>query len=209
MVKIYTKGGDKGQSSLFDGERRPKIDPIFEALGALDELNVEVGFARHFCEDHRLDRTDPDPFVARTLLATVQCRLLDIGTIVATPSGQPLTFDPQLTLDLEKWIDYMTDRLPPLTNFILPGGGLASLHIHRARVKCRRAERKVLATVNEDSRLPMTVRQYLNRLGDFLFTLARWESTSEDAVYKTDQTVNREKRGVVKPSVSSPPRQEV
>ena len=190
-ISIYTRTGDRGRSSLFTGERRRKDDGVFEALGDVDELNVAIGLAHHHCShDAALA-----PLAAR--LVEVQCRLLDVGSYLATPApttptpGQPVTHNCMAlrgswVMVLEGWIDEMDSALPKLTNFILPSGGLASLAMHQARAICRRAERSVVALEVDpgervglraaSAELPgahVSASVYLNRLSDFLFVAAR------------------------------------
>jgi len=174
LPKIYTKTGDKGRSSLYTGERRAKDDRIFSALGAIDELSCQVGLARELGRSKSLDTGIIDQ------LERVQCLLQDIGSCVATPmsSARPAHlkrtgFNSQHTIELEGWIDDYTSNLPPLENFILPGGGVVAATVHVARAVCRRAEREVTPLVSEEE-CEAEVGRYLNRLSDFLFTLARY-----------------------------------
>jgi len=169
--KIYTKTGDKGRSALFTGERRPKDDMVFEALGTTDELSSHIGLAMVFASKNK------HPYAEQ--LQRVQCILQDIGSCIATPpssareSHLELTaFNSRHTTDLEEWIDRYTQELPPLENFILPGGGAAAAQIHVCRAVCRRAERCVTPLVAANDCDPET-QKYLNRLSDFLFTIAR------------------------------------
>uniref|UniRef100_A0AAQ4RG63 Corrinoid adenosyltransferase MMAB n=1 Tax=Gasterosteus aculeatus aculeatus TaxID=481459 RepID=A0AAQ4RG63_GASAC len=175
--KIYTKTGDKGFSSTFTGERRPKEDHIFEALGNTDELSSAIGLAREFCLDkghtftYQLDK--------------IQCILQDVGSNIATPRSsareshiKKTTFTAQPIADLENWIDTLTEELPPLTNFILPSGGKGSAALHLARTVCRRAERSVAPIVRSGEADP-DVAKFLNRLSDYLFTAARYAAKKE------------------------------
>jgi len=173
LPKIYTKTGDKGRSSLYTGERRAKDDRIFSALGAIDELSCQVGLARELGRSKCLDVRIIDQ------LERVQCLLQDAGSCVATPmsSARPAHlkrtgFNSQHTLELEQWIDKYTSDLPPLENFVLPGGGVVAATVHVARAVCRRAEREVTPIVAEEE-CEAEVGRYLNRLSDFLFTIAR------------------------------------
>ncbi|KAG5840354.1 hypothetical protein ANANG_G00187920 [Anguilla anguilla] len=183
--KIYTKTGDKGFSSTFTGERRPKEDGVFEALGATDELSCAIGLAREFCIDQGHAFTEE--------LEKIQCVLQDVGSNIATPqssarqshikktmfSGHPLS-------DLERWIDKYTEELPPLTNFILPSGGKSSAALHVARSVCRRAERSV-APIVRSGEVDAEVAKFLNRLSDYLFTVARYAAMKEgnrETVYR-------------------------
>uniref|UniRef100_A0A669CEV2 Corrinoid adenosyltransferase MMAB n=1 Tax=Oreochromis niloticus TaxID=8128 RepID=A0A669CEV2_ORENI len=185
VPKIYTKTGDKGFSSTFTGERRPKEDHIFEALGNTDELSSAIGLAREFCLDkghtftHQLDK--------------IQCVLQDVGSNIATPRSSAreshikrTKFIAQPIADLETWIDEFTEELPPLTSFILPSGGKSSAALHLARTVCRRAERSVAPIVRSGEADP-DVAKFLNRLSDYLFTVARYVSMkegSEEKIYK-------------------------
>lgn len=167
-VKIYTRTGDQGMTSLFNGERRRKDETIFQALGATDELSASLGIARavlggpHPIPDH---------------LPIIQSRLLDIGSCIATPLHstekrlERVSFDSVHVDILEAWIDEIDDDLPPLKNFILPTG-YAPSHIHLSRAICRKAERYTTHLVLEDAVDPVCSK-YLNRLSDYLFTAAR------------------------------------
>lgn len=171
-MKIYTKTGDAGASSLYSGERRPKDDSVFAALGDVDEVNSVVGLAR----EHARHLDDG----LTTQLESIQSRLLDVGSAVATPLPsssdkklQRTAFSSAHTAQLEGWMDDMTAQLPPLTQFILPSGGLAAASLHMARSVCRRAERAVVPLVRDQS-TDAAVAIYLNRLSDYLFTAARF-----------------------------------
>ncbi|XP_056273980.1 corrinoid adenosyltransferase isoform X2 [Pseudoliparis swirei] len=183
--KIYTRTGDKGFSSTFTGERRPKEDQVFEALGNTDELSSAIGLAREFC----LDRGHTFTYQ----LDKIQCILQDVGSNIATPRStareshmKKTTFTAQPTADLENWIDKFTEELPPLTNFILPSGGKGSAALHLARTVCRRAERSVAPIVRTGEADP-DVAKFLNRLSDYLFTAARYAASKEgkeETIYK-------------------------
>jgi len=171
--RIYTRTGDRGTSSLFTGERRAKSDEAFHALGAVDELSSHVGLAMESARESDHAYVDN--------LCRVQCLLQDIGSALATPASSARDahvarlgggFNKRHTLELEEWIDEYSSQLAPLQNFILPGGGLTSAHLHVARAVCRRAERHAapLAAAGE---VDQEVLRYLNRLSDLLFTLAR------------------------------------
>lgn len=172
-MKIYTKTGDKGTTSLFSGKRVPKNDPFIEAIGAVDEGNSALGLALahlprqiHFQE-------------IRKQLETIQHGLFDVGAALATPRKssdekklKKTRFDHDSIVLLEKWIDAMEENLPPLKHFILPGGHPAGASLHMARSAIRRAERLVIplfnqADVSEDTLV------YLNRLSDYLFVVSR------------------------------------
>ncbi|XP_055054649.2 corrinoid adenosyltransferase MMAB [Misgurnus anguillicaudatus] len=183
--KIYTKTGDKGFSSTFTGERRPKEDQIFDALGTTDELSSVIGLAREFCIDKGHSFTDQ--------LDKIQCVLQDVGSNIATPLSSArdshitkTKFSSQPVTELERWIDSFTEELPPLTNFILPSGGKSSAALHVARAVCRRAERCVAPVVRSGEADP-EVAKYLNRLSDYLFTAARYAAMKEgnvETIYK-------------------------
>lgn len=170
--KIYTRTGDKGTSATYTGERRPKDDAIFEALGTTDELSSALGLAAEFCHEagHPLEDR----------IQLIQCVLQDAGSVIATPASSAreahkrnVVFNDKFVNDLESWIDEMTEELPPLENFILPSGGKSASSLHLARSVCRRAERS-LAPLIRDKEIDEQTLQFLNRLSDFLFTAARF-----------------------------------
>lgn len=168
-MKIYTKTGDDGSTSLFSGGRVPKNHLRVEAYGTIDELNSIIGIAR---SAHPSKKTDE-------MLEQIQTQLFHLGADLATPrdtkSDWVVRIEEQAILWLENSIDEMTQQLPELKNFILPGGCAAAAHLHLARTVCRRAERLVVTlTAQED--LGELVLKYLNRLSDWLFTLARYEN---------------------------------
>lgn len=159
-MKIYTKTGDKGTSGLFGGQRVPKTHPRLEAYGTVDELNSLIGM---------LASQWPD---AGDELNDIQRNLLTIGSHLASPSQTSSTLDVGAVLQLEQEIDAMSAELPELRKFILPGGQTAACTAHLARTVCRRAERYIVALLPDESLDPLVI-QYMNRLSDWLFTLAR------------------------------------
>lgn len=174
-MKIYTKTGDTGQTSLFGGERVPKSHPRVEAYGTVDEINSVLGVVRGKLDPGDLER----------LVAQIQNTLFDVGAHLATPRsddpklGSRLPAIPSSRVeDLERWIDRLDADLSPLRAFILPGGGDAAAWAHVARSVCRRAERRVVALAAAEAIDPEIVR-YLNRLGDLLFVVARWLNRHE------------------------------
>lgn len=168
-MKIYTRTGDDGTTSLFSGGRVPKHHLRVESYGTVDELNSVLGLARAFQPTAQTD----------DYLTRVQHQLFNLGADLATPlaarSSHVVRMDAETVAWVESAIDRMTADLPALTYFILPGGSLAAAQIHIARTVCRRAERLVSDLAQHepvsDQALP-----YLNRLSDFLFTLSRWEN---------------------------------
>ena len=163
--KIYTKTGDKGQTSLFGGKRLAKHHLRIEAYGTVDELNVYVGLVRDNAENEAI----------RALLKDIQDRLFTIGATLATDPDKALS-TPDLHISdievLERAIDEMETELPPLKNFILPGGHTTVSFCHLARVVCRRAERLSVA-LDEAEGVDNIVLKYLNRLSDYFFVLSR------------------------------------
>lgn len=164
-MKIYTRGGDTGETSLFGGERVRKNTPRVAAYGEVDELNSVLGVARAAV-------THPD---LRAKLETVQSSLFDLGGELATPGARakagPRVGERDVT-ELETWIDALETELEPLRNFILPGGAPAAALLHLGRTVCRRAERAVISLAEREPVESLLIR-YLNRLSDFLFVLAR------------------------------------
>ncbi len=166
-MKIYTKTGDKGTTSLLGGTRLPKHHLRIEAYGTVDELNAFVGKLR----DH--DACNG----AQSTLQEIQDRLFTIGSALATdPAKEPKMALPDLNEGdvqlLEKDMDAMDAELPVMKSFVLPGGHPAVSDAHVCRTVCRRAERRVLALAEEDAVAPEIAR-YLNRLSDYFFMLGR------------------------------------
>ncbi len=166
-MKIYTKTGDAGDTGLFGGPRVPKDDARVEAYGEIDELNALLGLVRASGADRDLD----------ALLGEVQERLFTMGAELATPPGARAraalpTFDPAWTARLEAAIDGLEAELPPLRNFVLPGGTPLAAWLHAARAVCRRAERRVVALHRHEPVAPALLT-FLNRLSDLLFVAAR------------------------------------
>ena len=166
LTRIYTRGGDKGETSLGDGTRVPKQALRVEAYGTVDEANAAIGLARL--------HADPD---SDAMLARIQNVLFDLGADLCTPedgrrAAGALRIVAAQVERLEHEIDRMNAALPPLESFILPGGTPAAAYLHLARTVTRRAERLVCALATEESVNPQAVK-YLNRLSDHLFVLGR------------------------------------
>lgn len=179
FMKIYTKTGDAGQTSLFGGSRRHKDDLRIEAYGNTDELNASIGLLR----DHLTDES------LRNQLFTVQHKLFDMGSRLAVdPESDfkvPTIKEEDVTV-LEEAIDQMEKHLPPLRNFVLPGGHPVVSMCHMARCICRRAERRVVSLSRVEA-VPPTILHYLNRLSDYLFVLSRTLSqdlNAEEVLWK-------------------------
>jgi len=166
-MKIYTRTGDDGSTSLFSGERVSKTNLRVEACGTLDELNCVIGAARAASPTTPADKS----------LATIQHLLFGLGADLAT-SGKgrrASRIEPVAITWMETEIDRMAAELPPLKNFILPGGSAAASQIHLARAICRRAERAVV-NLSQSEEINKNELIFLNRLSDFLFILARYEN---------------------------------
>jgi len=163
-VKIYTKTGDAGETGLFGGGRVPKDDPRVRAYGDVDETNAAIGFAASL---------DPTQFESDALQA-IQRDLFTIGAELATPNAAKVrdAIGAEPVSALERLIDKYEASLPPLKNFILPGGAPKAAAFHLARTTCRRAERSVV-TLSRDQQINPVIIHYLNRLSDLLFMLAR------------------------------------
>ena len=180
-MKIYTKTGDNGTTALAAGGRVAKSHPRVEAYGTVDEANSAIGLAR------ALGATQT------AWLEHVQNDLFDLGADLSTPLDanmkNPVRIQPEAVTWLEERIDEMSESVPPLRHFILPGGCPPAAQLHIARTICRRAERLTVALgkqepINEHAAI------YLNRLSDFLFTLARYESQQAD-IPETEWHVKR------------------
>jgi cob(I)alamin adenosyltransferase len=168
LTRIYTKGGDKGETSLGNGARVPKQSLRVEAYGTVDEANAVIGLARL----HTQGADD-------AMLARIQNDLFDLGADLCTPAatteaaGSALRIVVAQVERLETEIDAMNTELAPLNSFILPGGSPAAAQLHLARTIARRAERHICALAREESVGEQTIA-YINRLSDHLFVMARW-----------------------------------
>ena len=166
LTRIYTKGGDRGETSLGDGSRVAKHDRRVAAYGTVDEANAVIGLARLHVEE-----------AMDTVLARVQNDLFDLGADLCTPEGTArsagaLRIVSEQTEWLEGEIDKINERLEPLSSFVLPAGSPEAAHLHHARTVVRRAERMVTDLAAEQTVNPQAVA-YLNRLSDLLFVLSR------------------------------------
>lgn len=171
-MKVYTKTGDKGGTSLYGGVKVSKNDVRIEAYGTVDELNSCMGLIR---SGHINEQINQD-------LIIIQKNLFHLGAELATPTDKlylangksrlPRTIQEEDIKQLEDWIDQIDENLPPLMHFILPGGNMETAHAHLARTVCRRAERRTVA-LNEVEEVRGEIVKYLNRLSDYLFVLSR------------------------------------
>ena len=171
LNRIYTRTGDAGTTRLATGKPVSKADRRVEAYGAIDEANACLGLARvHTGADAELD----------AILARVQNELFDLGADLSTPAqpdeapGAMLRMVESQVGRLEREIDALNDKLPPLTSFILPGGTPAAAALHLARTVCRRAEREAVRLVEAGETVSPVALRYINRLSDLLFVAARY-----------------------------------
>jgi cob(I)alamin adenosyltransferase len=170
--RVYTKAGDKGETSLIGGERVSKADPRLDCYGTIDELNAVIGLAVE-----ALAGSAAGPHLT-PILRRVQNELFNLGCELATPDAERRARLPRIEQrhvdGIERDIDAVNDELPALTSFVLPGGGWPSAYLHLARTVCRRAERLVVGLARAEDiggELPVV---YLNRLSDALFVWGRW-----------------------------------
>jgi cob(I)alamin adenosyltransferase len=166
LTRIYTRGGDGGETSLTDGSRVPKHDLRVAAFGTVDEANAAIGMARLYAEGE-----------ADRALARIQNDLFDLGADLSTPEGSGRKKGALRILDsqvdrLEREIDALNAELKPLTSFVLPGGSQCAAHLHLARTVVRRAERLVAELAAREP-VNAAALKYLNRLSDHLFVLSR------------------------------------
>ena len=199
MQHIYTKTGDKGTTGIHGGTRVPKDDIRIEANGDLDELNCQIGIIRsmlnegatsgdfsdreHFsCEQD--EKTEQwSPAIWDNLLHTIQKNLMTVMSLVATPSAErtknPNELPEDLVSDCETTIDALTQTAGPALHFLLPGGTPLAARLQLTRAVCRRAERR-LWTLHRQDPLPEEILQYINRLSDLRFVMARYELARQD-----------------------------
>lgn len=172
-MKIYTKTGDEGLSSLFDGKRVKKSHPRLMAYGELDLLNVVISECIFECSDDHL----------KLQLEIIQQKIFKLSSVLATEKlkflGETSEFVTLSDIEaLESWIDFYTSKLPELKNFIVPGGTRLAISIHKARVVARSAERYIV-DAELDGDVNTLVLQYINRLSDYFFTAARYANWLE------------------------------
>lgn len=168
LTKIYTRTGDSGQTGLGINERIDKDSLRISAIGDIDELNSTVGF---------LIESLPETSDVREQLRLRQHDLFDLGSELAMPGYKLL--DENLVKDLEALIDALNEQLPPLENFILPGGSESAARAHMARSICRRAERTIISFNRNEETPHLLAQTYLNRLSDYLFVLSRHLVTAQ------------------------------
>lgn len=182
LMKVYTKTGDKGQTSLVGGQRVSKCCQRLESYGTVDELNSFVGLLITYATDNQDVK----------FLTDVQTKLFIIGGYLATDNSQREIrqgniVTPDMVQAVEKEIDRLQELLPPLRLFILPGGSQAAAHSHICRTICRRTEREILRLIEEGVCVDDNVVAYINRLSDYFFVLARklnMDNNVKDVVWK-------------------------
>lgn len=177
LTKIYTRGGDRGMTSLVGGARVAKDSERLEAYGTVDELNAVLGMVRTLLADHR-ETLAADFAGYDEMLRRIQNELFDLGSELATPPGAEYAGMHRMgegeVRRLETEIDTMNQTLEPLASFTLPGGGKLSAHLHLARTVCRRAERRCWTLRRAEPATGTQLLVYLNRLSDHLFVQSRW-----------------------------------
>ena len=180
-LKIYTKAGDRGKTSLFGGTKLSKDDIRIEAYGTVDELNAHLGLLKENIKDNHWE----------SMLLGIQNNLFVIGSNLAVDPNHnfdlPTISESDVEI-LEEEIDKMQENLRPLKHFVLPGGNLKAAHAHVARTVCRRSERRVV-TLSNESTVDDLILKYLNRLSDYLFVLSRAivAKAQDDEVYWNSQ----------------------
>jgi len=187
MTRIYTRAGDRGETGLIGGRRASKADLRVDLYGGLDELNSALGLA---AASAAREARDPGPLAEPELLQRMpgllddlcglQSQLFELGAVLADPARSETLardgFPPcaQAAQGMERLIDRLEADLPPLRQFVLPGGGEAAAAFHVARVVCRRVERQAVAAGQSGIAYPIELIAWLNRLSDLLFVAARW-----------------------------------
>lgn len=185
-MKVYTKTGDKGQTSLVGGQRVSKCCERLESYGTIDELNSHIGVLITYC-------TDPTD---QQFLLEVQANLFVVGGYLATDNSQREVrsgniVTPEMVEDVEHEIDCIQEALPPIRLFILPGGCRGAAYAHVCRTVCRRGERQILRLAECGAEVDEKVLSYVNRLSDYLFVLARKlnvESGTDEVIWRRKQS---------------------
>lgn len=204
-MKIYTRTGDKGETGLYGGKRVSKADLRVEAYGTVDELSAAIGVVSAAMQKSN-SKNQNDKSKIKNELRKVQSDLFEVAAVLATPrdtrviKGQKIHKElphylQERVEEMEHTIDTLTEKLPPLQAFILSGGGRAGSSLHQARTICRRAERRIIQLSNTEY-VPSEIIMYMNRLSDFLFTMARFVNHKEEhkeIVWKSEQNFNTSK----------------
>ena len=189
-MKIYTKGGDNGTSTIFSGSRYSKSELVFEVLGTLDELNACLGFLHN----SKLKRVSK-------IVYQIQMDLFSIGAYVAGKDFGKVekTVWKEKIHDMEELIDEIDAAIEPLRHFILPGGCVEANQLHLSRAVCRELERRLVAYINHDDEKKFVfLQRYINRLSDLLFVLARFanhQKKIKEIVWRGNSLLNRVKKG--------------
>ena len=171
--RVYTRSGDKGETSLIDGSRVSKAHPRCACFGGLDEISCHLGLAKDSLpKDDKLS-------ILKQVIEYIQQELFDLGAELATPAGfsypEMWKVKEENIINLEKLCDYFNQDLPELKSFILPGGDVSASHLHVARSVTRRVERDIVKFYQDDnSSISVYAIQYINRLSDLLFILSRY-----------------------------------
>ncbi len=173
-MRIYTKFGDKGNTSLLGGTTVPKSDPRLEAYGSVDELNAVLGIVISFGEKGSLAES----------ISRIQSDLFLIGAELSSKGAKTKQIPPKRVSEVEAEIDGMEADLPPLHHFIVPGGSKTASLLHLARTVCRRAERAIVA-LSQKEKVNPDIIVYMNRVGDLLFVLGRYENYRKKLPEKT------------------------
>jgi cob(I)alamin adenosyltransferase len=173
MTRIYTRSGDQGETGLANGDRLSKTDPLFAVMGDVDELNAQLGLILALNSAESIAQQ----------LSKIQHKLFDLGAQVAQYKGNNI--DDEDIKNLEQWIDAWQTQLPELKQFILPAGTQAGSVAHVARSICRRAERRAWQAA-DNNELEAEIMQYLNRLSDYLFVLARVLNGGNEVFWRPD-----------------------
>jgi cob(I)alamin adenosyltransferase len=198
LNRIYTRGGDKGETSLVGGQRVPKDDPRIEAFGEVDELNAFLGLACVSCAEAEESRLSGE---LAAILKRVQHELFNLGSILATKPEDVHPKQPRVTEaeveQLEREIDAANAELKPLRSFVLPGGTRLNAELHAARTICRRAERLLVGLARREE-VPVVTIQYLNRLSDALFVWSRWVNhilNAPEVLWEPNESASARKSG--------------
>lgn len=184
-MKIYTKTGDRGQTSLVGGQRVSKCCDRLESYGTVDELNSQIGLLVTYCSDPR----------DAAFLTDVQGKLFVVGGYLATDNSQREIrtgniVTPEMVQTIEAEIDHIDSIIPPVKLFILPGGCRGAAVAHVCRCVCRRAERCILRLVESGAEVDENVSAYINRLSDYLFVLARklnFDANHEEIIWRREK----------------------